>query len=753
MSQKKRVRVYKPGQIGNSMNSWFMQMGGIPQQPQQQDMSAQVMQYAQQMIIEGEDPNNVYDDLVNQGVPSQLAAQVIEQIMESMPPQPAYSQPSQEQAMYNQEVAGAEEAVPDYLSLTGFDEDEDDEDDFKKGGMTKNKFIKEYKKLKLGGQKPDEIPGIQSAGFLGAVQNEANNYKIQKEAEQMYNNRFAVNPLAPFVYGGSLPKAQDAGGAGNITEEFKKYKEENEKYRKEQEERYKQLEQRYNQGYNQGYRNDPYLYGNPYGRGYGNVPTMFNPYGRRGPIFQRSPYLQNFPGADFQGMQLSNFKIDTEQVDRKGLLKFLGPKTRQTWSGEWTRNPQTGAVTPAAGTTSTTTPATSATNTTTTPAAAVTTTPTTPAANTLPATPAAAAAPATTTTPSIFDPMPLPVVNNNTPETNPNIVTTETVNTEVEGNQLVANNTNNTNNRTTTAPKSNTSNTSRGTTNNTTNTGSNNTPNQNNTPNNVNINQQNNRTTPLVWPGIVPGVGGTPVNQDLLLSNYRKKQDSYNYLNQITDPFSLKTRIYRQSGGSTGYLPKAQVGPPPEFMPNPFDPFPYQQRYQEQMNAQPYYRDYINKIKAGDDVSDEERDRAEFLFDQTLEPMDQEMMGDYNEFMKTAADPVRKKGNIKNALTVDIPALYDATMYGARTVTGALDDNRMKRDYLANFMGMAAGPEEFGNRGNDTVNPLANTSNFRPDGQNQFAQYGGQFELGEETEMTDEEIEKFLKGGGKLRFV
>ena len=61
MSQKKRVRVYKPGQMNNSLNSWFMQMGGMPQQPQQQDMATQVIQYAQQMIMEGEDPNNVYD--------------------------------------------------------------------------------------------------------------------------------------------------------------------------------------------------------------------------------------------------------------------------------------------------------------------------------------------------------------------------------------------------------------------------------------------------------------------------------------------------------------------------------------------------------------------------------------------------------------------------------------------------------------------------------------------------------------------
>jgi DNA-binding protein Fis len=121
MSQKKRVRVYKPGQIDNSMNSWFMQMGGMPQQPQQQDMATQVMQYAQQMIMEGEDPNNVYDDLVNQGVPSQLAAQVIEQLMESMPPQPAYSQPTTAEAMYNQEVEEAEEeeAIPDFMDLAG----------------------------------------------------------------------------------------------------------------------------------------------------------------------------------------------------------------------------------------------------------------------------------------------------------------------------------------------------------------------------------------------------------------------------------------------------------------------------------------------------------------------------------------------------------------------------------------------------------------------------------------------------------
>jgi hypothetical protein len=135
--------------------------------------------------------------------------------------------------------------------------------------------------------------------------------------------------------------------------------------------------------------------------------------------------------------------------------------------------------------------------------------------------------------------------------------------------------------------------------------------------------------------------------------------------------------------------------------------------------------------------------------------MDQEMMGDYNEFMKTAADPVRKKGNIKNALTVDMPALYKEGMYYTKDITKALDRKRAENNYFVNQLEQNTGiNEQFGDRGNYTTNPLANTSNFILNGgQNQFAQYGGQFELGEETEMTDEEIEKFLKGGGKLRFV
>jgi hypothetical protein len=111
---------------------------------------------------------------------------------------------------------------------------------------------------------------------------------------------------------------------------------------------------------------------------------------------------------------------------------------------------------------------------------------------------------------------------------------------------------------------------------------------------------------------------------------------------------------------------------------------------------------------------------------------------------------------IKNALTVDMPALHDATMYYTKAITNELDRKRAENDYYANLLEQTTGRnEQFGNRGNDPTNPLANLSNFRPNksGQNQFAQYGGQFELGEETEMTDEEIEKFLKGGGKLRFV
>jgi hypothetical protein len=467
------------------------------------------------------------------------------------------------------------------MDLAGLYDDEDDDDfeDFKKGGMTKNKFVKEYKKLALGGQKPDEIPGIQSAGFLGAVQNEANNYKIQKEAEEMYNNPFAVNALSQFVYGGPLPKAQDAGGAGNITQEaFNKYTADFEKYKKEQEERYKQLEQRYNQGYrNYPQQYNPYLYGNPYGQGYGNVPTMFNPYGRRGPIFQRTPYLQNFPGADFQGMQLSNFKIEPQKIDRKGLLKFLGPKTKYTWSGEWTRNPQTGAVTPAAGTTKT----------------AVT-------------------------------------------------------NTNDEYEQLSQNN---------------------------------------------------------PYKDYVPAstIENTNYSQDTGIFSKDIERDIENP--ETVNP--MQQGGYRFQPGGGVVMNEVEVTGPGQGL-------------QRMPMLSPNYGDLMAATPG----------LANPTIDNIREP-------------------------IKNALTVDIPALYDATMYGARTVTGALDDNRMKRDYLANFMGMAAGPEEFGQRGNYTVNQSANSSNFRPDldGQIQYSQYGGQFELGEETEMTDEEIEKFLKGGGKLRFV
>jgi hypothetical protein len=577
------------------------------------------MQYAQHMIMEGEDPNNVYDDLVNQGVPSQLAAQVIEQLMESMPPQqPSYSQPTTAEAMYNQEVEEAEEeeeAIPDFMDLAGLYDDEDDDDfeDFKKGGMTKNKFIKEYKKLKLGGQKPDEIPGIQSAGFLGAVQNEANNYKIQKEAEEMYNNRFAVNALSQFVYGGSLPKAQTGPPSDKLTEQelalakqfgindpsfdvagtrkqIKQMQRENyidelmagnnNSGRTQAIRNYQQGiigygDGRYNIGMNEIYgSSNPYLYGNPYGRGYGNVPTMFNPYGRRSPIFQRTPYLQNFPGADFQGMQLSNFKIEPHNVERLKPFRFLGPKTKYTWSGEWTRNPQTGAVTPATSTTNTS----NTTNTgTAPPPAGVTTT----AAN-------AAVIP-----------------GNNVPSTNT-----------------------------------------------------------------------------------------TSLNNDIF------------------------TEINPAPEGKRSFYPMQQGG----------------------------YR-----FQPGGSVFDMNDEEIRSFVPERMTPISP----NYGDLMAATPGLVKSNEPIKNAYTIDIPAAYDKIMHGALSFTNSLNNNMEYRDSLANSMGMAAGPEQSGQRGNYTVNQLANSSNFRPDldGQIQYSQYGGQFELGEETEMTDEEIEKFLKGGGKLRFV
>ena len=94
-------------------------------------------------------------------------------------------------------------------------------------------------------------------------------------------------------------------------------------------------------------------------------------------------------------------------------------------------------------------------------------------------------------------------------------------------------------------------------------------------------------------------------------------------------------------------------------------------------------------------------------------------------------------------------------MYYTKDITNALEDDRRKNDYAVNFLAQATGRnEQFGNRGNYTINQLSNSSNFRPDldGQIQYSQYGGPV-VGEELEMTDEEIKKFLKGGGKLRYV
>jgi hypothetical protein len=94
-------------------------------------------------------------------------------------------------------------------------------------------------------------------------------------------------------------------------------------------------------------------------------------------------------------------------------------------------------------------------------------------------------------------------------------------------------------------------------------------------------------------------------------------------------------------------------------------------------------------------------------------------------------------------------------MYYTKDITNTLEDIRKKNDYYANLLAQTTGRnEQFGNRGNYTINQLSNSSNFRPDldGQIQYSQYGGPV-VGEELEMTDEEIKKFLKGGGKLRYV
>lgn len=673
MSQKKKVRVYQPGgQMGNPMANWFMQMGGVPQQPQQDDMMNQIMVYAQQMIMQGEDPNYVYDDLVTQGVPSQIAAQVVEQIVDSMPPQPSYSQPTTAEAMYNQEVEEEEEeAGPDFMDLVGLYDDEDDDDfeDFKKGGMTKKKFVKEYKKLALGGEKPEEVSKIKSAGFLGAVENTYENAKAEQEAEQMFNNPFAVNALSQFVYGGLLPKAQDAGTVGAFTkEDFDKYVKEQEERYKQQEERYKQLEQRYNQGY----MNNPYGYGYGYGPGYGygrgygygNVPTMFNPYGRRGPIFQRTPYFKNFPGANVEGLQLSEFKINpAEQVDRKGIFKFLGPKTVQTWSGTWTKNPVTGKTEPAKpGTTTGTT--TTAADEKTSPADAVT-------------------APKTSTS-----------ENTTATQTSPGESAQSKISSPSDYGIL---------------PPS---------------------PTQGFTPEEKLILE-----TPYQ----------DPDDYKLLMKERKQNEwlhENKDVLNNAMNTMSvMRYGGYKfQPGGPTGYEQLLQQNP--ELTQADIDE----------------YRTYVDKIKQG--TADQlDRDRADLFYDNFINPYEQNMNFDSgmdpNEIELPDPNTITGNDEIKNAWTVDIPALYDTGMYYTK---GFLNESRNKRDkenYLATFLDNATrGNEQYGFRGNYTTNQLSNSSNFRPnlDGQTQYSQFGGPV-VGEELEMTEEEIKKFLKGGGKLRYV
>jgi hypothetical protein len=347
---------------------------------------------------------------------------------------------------------------------------------------------------------------------------------------------------------------------------------------------------------------------------------MFNPYGRRSPIFQRTPYFKNFPGAEFAGMQLTNFKINpAEQVERKGLLKFLGPKTRQTWSGEWTRNPQTGAVTPAA---------------TTTRAAAVTT----PATRTIPK--------STQEPPSAFGIN--PGMRQFTPEEKLAIET----------------------------------------------------PYQD------------------------------PKDYKMMMEEYeRNKQRNQEFLNNpfgsTPQPFSASSTV----GFTESNVPGMKYGG---------------------YKYQPGGGVVMNEVEVTGPGQGLQR-----------MPMLSPNYGDLMAATPGLANPtidtryLMSNEPIKNALTVDIPALYKEGMYYTKDITNTLEDIRKENDYYANLLAQTTGRnEQFGNRGNYTINQLSNSSNFRPDldGQIQYSQYGGPV-VGEELEMTDEEIKKFLKGGGKLRYV
>jgi hypothetical protein len=208
MSQKKRVRIYKAGgQQGQYINptaKWMMQMGGAPQQ---QDGSEQLLVVIQQGLLNQEDPNDIYDSLVSQGVPAAQVEQAMYAVLDTIDQQGTQKY-AEESGQSLEEVEEEATDMPrstvnaDMVNMINEDDDnydyEDEQDfddelfDMAKGGIPKKAdFMRQIKKLggKVGqGQKPEDVSQTHAFNFLDRVKNINQSALLEKEAEEYYDN-------------------------------------------------------------------------------------------------------------------------------------------------------------------------------------------------------------------------------------------------------------------------------------------------------------------------------------------------------------------------------------------------------------------------------------------------------------------------------------------------------------------------------------------------------------------------------------
>jgi hypothetical protein len=208
MSQKKRVRIYKAGgEQGAYLNptaQWMMQMGGAPQQ---QDGSEQLLVVIQQGLLNQEDPNDIYDSLVSQGVPAAQVEQAMYAVLDTIDQQGTQKY-AEESGQSLEEVEEEATDMPrstvnaDMVNMINEDDDsydyEDEQDfddelfDMAKGGIPKKAdFMRQIKKLggKVGqGQKPEDVSQTHAFNFLDKVKNINQSALLEKEAEEYYDN-------------------------------------------------------------------------------------------------------------------------------------------------------------------------------------------------------------------------------------------------------------------------------------------------------------------------------------------------------------------------------------------------------------------------------------------------------------------------------------------------------------------------------------------------------------------------------------